>query len=203
MNSTMRIRTGLVILLAATLSAVVLSLVGCGKSEPVSSVTSSSSTSTPKIPATGPAISSNLKFDQLAFESPVKRIKKKNGLVFLEFAYADNDGKVYKCELPEAMSKGEYPPDEWIRIFNLYRRPEVIAQKKVTKKSSQAIGDFPFISPRPQEEQKPTQPTTTSQPAQIPSLPPPPMPPTTQPQPVNPRAVPSAAPRQFMPEPGT
>jgi hypothetical protein len=190
-------------LLAAFLFAGVSILTGCGKSEVRATATTSSPATTPKIPAAGPAITTKLTFDQLALESPVKKVKKK-GLVFLVFTYTDNDGKVYKCELPEAMSKGEYPPEEWIRIFNLYRLPQVLAQKKVTGKKSQAIGDFPFISPKPQEVQSPTtQPATSSQPVQVPTLPPPPMPTQPQPQPVNPRAVPTAAPRPFMPEPGT
>ncbi len=203
MSPTKRIHAALRSLVATVVLAGVVWLAGCGKSQVEISGSVSNSTPTPKIPATGPAISSNLTFDQLAFESPVKRVKTKNGLVFLEFAYADNDGKVYQCQLPEAMSKGEYPPEEWIRIFNLYRLPQVIAHKRVVKKGSQAIGDFPFISPRPQQVQQPSQPATTSQPTQVPPLPPPPMPTQTQPQPVNPRAVPSVAPRPFMPEPGT
>lgn len=187
------------------LTACLAVLAGCGKSQQESTAPPPSSPgTTAKLPAVGPAISAKLTFDQLALESPVKRVKTKNGLVFLHFEYADNDGNVYKCELPEAMSKGEYTPEEWIRIFNLYKRPQVIAQKKKpSRQGSRAISDFPFISPRPQTvETSPSKPATSQSP-QLPTLPPPPMPSPTQPQPVNPRAVPSAQPRQFMPEPGT
>ncbi|MCX8053057.1 MAG: hypothetical protein N3B12_04555 [Armatimonadetes bacterium] len=183
----------LTVMTAGTCAALIA---GCGKNEIVEvPIPPASSTSpTPKVPATGPAISSPVSFGQLALETPVKKVKRKNGLVFLRFAYADNDGKIYQCELPEPMSKGEYPPQEWLRLFNVYRLPKVIGQKKlVQKKGPRVIGDFPFISPRPQPEKTPTEqqrPTPTPQPIQLPAPPPT----QTPAQPTNPGNAPSMPP---------
>lgn len=148
---------------------------GCGNS---------SDTSAPPMPtnnapqahtaASGPAISDKLFFDQLTLESPAKPDKDKNGLVFLRFKYADNDGKVYECILPKAMSEGQYTLAEWSSTFAAYRLPKVIAVK--TKSSQEDLGDYPFISPKPQEQKQPE--GSAGQPSQ----PPMPMPmPTPQP----------------------
>jgi len=135
---------------------------GCGKGGAgASAYTPTPTSATPKMPAAGTAVSSPLTFDQVALESPVKRAANKNGLIFLQFSYADRDGKIYKCELPDAMSKGSFPYDEWIRTFNIYRLPKVIGQKKVTKKGPAVIGDLPLISPRPQAVATPNQPQSS------------------------------------------
>jgi len=165
-----------VILWTAAAAAGLGFVVGCSSGTETSSAPPPATTApAPKVPAAGPAISSPVSFDQLALETPVKRVKGKNGLVFLRFAYADNDGRIYNCELPEPMSKGEYTPQEWVRTFNIYRLPKVIGQKKVAKKGPRVIGDFPFISPRPQTVQAPAaQPrqTPAQEPIQMPALPP-------------------------------
>ncbi|MHB9035902.1 MAG: hypothetical protein ACYC64_04495 [Armatimonadota bacterium] len=161
----------------AFITAVVISsvcallLTGCGNnsSDTGTAYTPSTSAPTPKVPAAGPAISDKLKFDQLALESPVKTVTSKDGLVFLEFQYADRDGKVYKCKLPKAMSIGEFPPDQWVRTFNIYKLPEVIKQKNVVDKNGQPVNDFPFIAPKPRTV--PSQDSTSGTPAA------PPMPP--------------------------
>jgi hypothetical protein len=88
-----------------------------------------------------------MKFSQLTLETPVKITKDKNGLVFMEFQYADNSGKVYKCRLPKAMSEGEYTPDQWVATFSAYKQPEIVKQKKAVNSSGQAVKDFPFIAP--------------------------------------------------------
>lgn len=126
----------------------------------------------PKVAASGPAVTEPLKFDQLALESPVTRYTEKSGQVFLRFTYADREGRIYKCELPEAMSEGSYTIDEWIRTFNFYKLPKVIGQKKVVKKGPARIGDFPFISPKPVEQPKPATVTPTPQSSPPPITPP-------------------------------
>jgi len=179
---------------ALAVAACAVLIAGCGNNQTSSLPTPSATSSTPKVAATGPAISSTLTFDQLALESPAKKVRGKNSLVFVNFSYADNDGKIYKCELPEAMSKGSYSPEEWVRTFNVYRRPEVIGQKKRVKKGPGVVGDFPFISPRPrQAEATATQPTPTTEPLQMPTLPTMPSQPRTEP--MNPRGMPSVSPR--------
>lgn len=148
---------------------------GCGNSDvDTSAVTPSPGAQAPKLPASGPAISDKLSFDQLTLDSPAKHVTDKNGLVYITFAYTDNDGKVYKCKMPEAMAQGTYPPQEWLRTFTIYRLPEVIKQKHVAKKSGGGINDFPFIAPRPANAAPGQTPTAApqQQPSSIPSLPP-------------------------------
>jgi hypothetical protein len=125
--------------------------------------------------AAGPASTKALKFSQLTLQSTIKRVKDKDGLVFLQFNYMDRDGTVYKCALPEAMAAGEYTQEEWVRTFNLYKLPDVVKQtKKTGPGEGQRIGGFPFISPKPQrrnpppgaEAQKPAQ-----KPVNVPQLP--------------------------------
>lgn len=131
----------------------------------------------PHTSASGPAISDKVSFDQLTLESTPKTTQDKNGLTFLRFQYADNDGKVYECVLPKAMSEGQYTLDEWSSTFNAYRLPKVVAVKK--SKARENLGDFPFISPKPQ-----VQPTTATQPnapqpaGNVPALPAPTLPPS-------------------------
>jgi hypothetical protein len=129
-------------------------------------------------------------FGQLTFESPPKTTKDKNGLTFLRFKYADNDGKIYECVLPAAMSEGQYTLGEWLTTFSAYRLPKVLAQKKVAKQEN--LGDYPFISPKPQPQQTgQQQPGVTLPEANPPmppagSAPPPPgaaPPPSTEPRP--------------------
>jgi hypothetical protein len=98
------------------------------------------------MPAAGPAITTKLKFDQLAFDSPVTKADR-SGVKYYNFAFTDNDGKVYKCELPAGMAEGDYTPDEWVRTFCLYKLPEVVKQK-TEKKDKVGLTDFPFIAPR-------------------------------------------------------
>lgn len=154
-------------------SVMALALIaGCGTKQPDASMQAPPpSAPAANMPAAGPAISTKLKFEQLALESPVKAIEKK-GLPFLQFAFADRDGNVYKCELPKAMSEGEYPIDEWIRTFNIYKLPQVIAKRK-TKAGPKDVGGFPFISPKPKPV--PTEPSQAQQP-KMPTLPSMPMP---------------------------
>ena len=160
--------------LAACVVAFVGLMSGCssGQVDTSASPPPMSSSSTPKVAASGPAISASLTFDQLALETPARRVTNKNGLVFRHFSYADRDGNVYKCELPEAMSKGSYPYDEWIRTFSVYKLPQIVAKKKATKKGPQSVGGFPFIAPRPQKAEAPnqTQPQPQAAPAGMPSL---------------------------------
>ncbi len=162
-----RIRSALGIISVMALALIA----GCGNKQPDASMqVPPPSPPATNMPAAGPAISTKLKFEQLALESPVKAIEKK-GLPFLQFAFADRDGNVYKCELPKAMSEGEYPIDEWIRTFNVYKLPQVIAQRKV-KKGPKDVGGFPFISPKPQpvateappQAQQPKMPTLPTMP---------------------------------------
>lgn len=167
----------MLVIAAVCLGAVVF-LSGCGNDQADTSamMPSPSSTEAPKVAASGPAVSTPLEFSQLALESAVTKYKNKQGLSFLRFSYADRDGKIYKCELPEAMSTGSYTIDEWNRTFNCYRLPEVIGQKKVARKGKPGeIGDFPFISPKPRvEQQQPGAQQPQAEP--MPDMPRPPLP---------------------------
>jgi hypothetical protein len=124
-----------------------LQLTGCGNSSSEdAAIPAAPMSSAPKIPSTNATAPVKMQFSQLKFETPVKTVKDKDGLVFLEFQYADRDGKVYKCNLPKAMSEGEYLPEEWARTFKLYRLPDAVKQKKIEK--DQSFSDFPFIAPK-------------------------------------------------------
>lgn len=156
-------------------------LAGCGNNQ----IDSSASSAPPpggsevRVAASGPAISEKLTFEQLALDSPVSRVQSKDGPPFLHFSYTNRDGKVYKCELPEAMSKGSYSPEEWYRTFNVYRLPQVIKQKPMPKKDGQGeVADFPFISPKPMTEPAVGDgQTPSSEPASSPNMPSMPSPP--------------------------
>ena len=162
------------------LSAMLL-ISGCGNSSDTSAAPPMSTGAETKVhtAASGPAISDKLSFDQLTLESPPKVEKDRNGLIFLRFKYADNDGKVYECVLPKAMSQGQYTLAEWSSTFAAYRLPKVVAVKK--RQGDVDLADYPFISPRPapkenvQEQQQ--------QPA-YPVSPPPPTGPSSLPQPI-------------------
>ncbi|MEN6583783.1 MAG: hypothetical protein ABFD54_15160 [Armatimonadota bacterium] len=131
----------------------VLMVAGCGNqsADTSSSAMPTGTSSAPKVPAAGPAISDKLKFDQLILDSPVKTTGGNGSPQFLQFTYTDRDGSVYKCSLPKAMSEGEYTPDEWVRTFNLYRQAKPVSHKVVPKSSDgQSVQGFPFIAPKPQ-----------------------------------------------------
>jgi hypothetical protein len=149
------------------------------------------STQTTKVAASGPAVSTPLAFDQLALESPAIKHANKNGQRFIKFKYADRDGKIYECELPEAMSKGSYTVDEWGRTFNVYRLPQVVGHKKMKSRRPGQIGDFPFISPKPQQVAQP-KPVAPAQTEPLPVTPQMPMPsssaPSSSPAPMAPPA---------------
>lgn len=141
--------TGSLLAISFVLLAAVLT--GCGNDQ---ADTSATATPPPQaeanVPASGPALSDKLTFDQLAFDSPVKKVRTKQGVVYLHFSYTDRTGKVYKCELPEAQSKGSNLRDEWLAVFNAYRLPTVIKTKAPPANPlAKSVNDFPFISPRP------------------------------------------------------
>lgn len=148
-------------------------LTGCGKDETQSAIpVSTPDPQATKAAATGPALSEKLTFGQLALDSAVKRVRSPQGPVYLHFTYTDQNGNVYKCELPEAMSKGSYLPDEWIRIFGAYRLPQVVKTKAPPANPlSKSVSDFPFISPRPASE---TSDSSGSSPGSMEPAPPPP-----------------------------
>ena len=146
----------IVIIPVIVIAAGAMLLGGCGNSqvdtssEPMPSTTSAPQT---KTAAAGPAISVKLKFEQLALDSAVKRVPNKDGLVYLHFSYTDKDSNVYNCELPAAMSEGEYTADEWLATFGAYKLPQIV-KHKVVKKKEKGLNDFPFISPKPKAEQQ-------------------------------------------------
>lgn len=131
-------------------------IVGCGNSgSDVSSIPSP-----PTVPnqtangaaPTAPAIDVKLTLDKLSLDSPINRVKDSNGLVFLHFKYTDNDGKVYMCVMPEALSKDSKTPADWLNTFGIYKEPIVLAQKHVKKVKSnenENLTGFPFIAPKP------------------------------------------------------
>lgn len=151
MSQTVRnIRCAVLIIAIFAIAALIA---GCGNSGTYTAApqpTTSASSTTPHVAASGPAVDVKLSIDQLNLDSPIKRVTDKNGLVFLHFRYTDNDGKVYDCVLPNAQGQGQYTPVEWISTFNAYRLPKVVAQKKVSR-SAEAMHDFPFIAPKPQQ----------------------------------------------------
>ena len=149
-SSNPRLAVLLVCCLLLVAAAVIMS--GCGNSATdTAAPVSTGPTPQTHTAASGPAISDKLSFDQLTLESPAETEKDKNGLTFLRFKYADNDGKVYECVLPKAMSEGQYTLAEWSSTFSAYRLPKVVAVKKVSSKVN--IGDYPFISPKPRQQQ--------------------------------------------------
>lgn len=167
---------------------------GCGNKGADSGMPVATGSPTAHTSASGPAITDKVAFDQLTLESTPKAVKDINGLVFLHFKYADYDGKVYECVMPQAMSEGEYTLSEWSSTFKAYRQPKVLAQKKVERRHEE-LGDFPFISPKPQPEpsaeQDSTQPSQTS-PSALPELPPTPTPaPAQQPGNLPPGTLPT------------
>ncbi|MEN6357481.1 MAG: hypothetical protein ABFD83_10395 [Armatimonadota bacterium] len=145
------LKTASITTIIAAFGSIVL-LTGCGNqssdAQPPSFDQPPASNATKMLKPTS-TVQQKLKFGQLTLETPVKTTTDKNGLVFLEFQYADNSGKVYKCKLPKAMSEGEYTPDQWIATFSVYKQPDVIKQKKAKSSAGQAVNDFPFIAPKP------------------------------------------------------
>jgi len=145
-------RVGPIVLAIAALCAALVG--GCSNSQSTTSLGALPPRPAPKTAASGPAISDKLSIDQLALESKIERVTHKTGVVYLHFNYADRDGKVYKCELPQAMAQGQYSPQEWNRTFNIYRLPKVIKQKKMPEgPDKKRVVDYPFISPNPQAVQ--------------------------------------------------
>ena len=143
------IKRALLIVSWAMAAGMLVFVAGCGNKE-TAMTSAPPPQAAPNVPAAGPALSEKLTFDQLALDSPVKKVQSKQGPTYLHFSYTDSTGKVYKCELPEAQSKGSYLRDEWLRIFGIYRLPTVIKTKAPpTNPLAKGVGDFPFISPRP------------------------------------------------------
>lgn len=134
--------------LVALVGAVIITG-GCGKSnsaDPGMSQPVSAPVTPP--PSAAPSEPVKYQFSELTLETKPKRVTDSNGLVFYKFSYADQDGKVYKCNLPEAMAQGQFTADGWIRTFKLYREPEAVDQKPIRKDSNQdSLNDFPFIAP--------------------------------------------------------
>ena len=146
-------KRGLMLIALLAVAAAAMMVSGCGNSATDTGATAApTSAPAPHASASGQAIVDKVSFDQLTLESPAKTVKDKHGLVFLQFKYADSDGKVYECMLPMAQSKGQFTLSEWSSTFNAYRSPKVLAQKKVAHKEQ--LGDFPFISPKPQAQQQ-------------------------------------------------
>lgn len=178
----LRLSLGSICALASIVAAVTIG--GCGNSQ-----VESSGAGTPPPPpqaktaAAGPAVSQPLAFDQVALESDVKRVTSKQGPVYLHFSYCDQDGRVYKCVMPEAMSKESRLPDEWLRVFAIYRLPEVVKKKAAPKNPlEKSVTDFPFISPRPSSTaQTSTQPGGQPGPMETPPAPPAPTAPANAP----------------------
>lgn len=131
---------------AVALTAILMA--GCGNNQADTSAPAPAPAPEAKSAASGPAISTKLKFSQLALDSPVKRVTNKEGLVYFYFKYTDKDNNVYNCELPEAMSEGEYTADEWLATFAQYKLPQVVKHKAVKKSKTKGLNDFPFISPK-------------------------------------------------------
>lgn len=141
-------------------------LTGCSSGGgDISSSMPAGPTSVAKKPAAGPAINDKLKFDQLALDSPVKKVSK-NGVSYLVFKYTDMEGNIRTCEFPEGQSKSELLPGDWISTFDVYKKTEaVVVKKRQVKRTDQGVVDFPFVSPKPVRVQSTTQSNPTAQPA--------------------------------------
>ena len=188
MSTSHRSKRALLIISCVAVAALALALGGCGKSGDETGASAPPPAPTAHTAASGPAVTGPVSFSELTLESKPQIVKDKHGLVFLKFRYADNDGKVYECLLPEAMSKGQYTLGEWLSTFNAYRIPKVVAQKKKSK-NAEDLSDYPFISPKPVQKTNPQEPGSTP-PEQIPPLPAGP----TPPQPPAPYTPPAASP---------
>ena len=136
------------VIFAAVAAAVCILVAGCGGDESTSTEMQPSRKA-PNGPPTEPAITQQIGFDEIAFDSPVKQVKDAQGLVFLHFTYTEADGKVYKCELPRALSLDPMAPSEWLTTFKVYKLPEVVAQKKKGTVREDLAG-LPLISPKPE-----------------------------------------------------
>lgn len=168
---TLRNSTSAVLGLAALVAISILS--GCGTSSTdTASLSPSSPTPAQHASAAGVAVNAELTMDQIAFDSAVKHVKDKNGLEFLHFNYTDTDGKVYKCNLPAAMTEGKRTPSQWLALFDAYKVPEAVATKKTVTTRSEHLGDFPFISPKPVRPAPEAKTTEAPAPQNIPAPPP-------------------------------
>lgn len=179
----------ILIMSCLALAVLALALTGCGKSSDETGASASRPAPVAHTAASGPAVTGPVSFNELTLESKPQIVKDKHGLIFLKFRYADNDGKVYECLLPEAMSKGQYTLGEWLSTFNAYRIPKVVAQKKKPK-TTENLSDYPFISPKPVQTTNPQQPGAGTSPNEVPPLPPGPAPT----QPPSPYTPPSGSP---------
>ena len=145
---------------------------GCGPSTDTSDLAPIADASRRNPPASGVAITEELTIDQIAFESPIRRTTDRNGLKFLQFSYGDKDGKVYKCHLPEGMATGKRKPDQWLAVFQVYRQEgQATVRSTVTARPQQNLGDFPFISPKPHQEQPASTSAPTAAPTPQPAMP--------------------------------
>jgi len=132
-------------------------LTGCSRAKPranrdvMSVPTDTVATAPPAVaaPAAVPATpSDSYTSDQLVLASPVQRVVTKQGLVFLHFRYADREGIVRECELPQAMAQNSYSLTGWLSLFRTYSKPQVVVRKPVRQIPSY-IYDLPIISPTP------------------------------------------------------
>ena len=174
--------------LAVCYAAAMLS--GCGSSEPDVTPAAPPPAVATHTAAAGPAVDAELPFEGIALDSPVARIKDRNGLEFLQFRYTDGEDKVYECVLPVALAKSKHKPSEWTSLFDVYKKPKVLAQKKHDGTAGEQLDDLPLISPKPMEapqaEQEkprptinvPTMPVSPGVPSTSPGVPSPPQGPT-------------------------
>ena len=173
-------KRGLPLVGSAVMMLAAVFLGGCGKSSDTSASSVPPRPRTEHRAAAGKAID-KVSIDQLVLDSPIIRKKDRNGLEFMHFKYTDNDGKVYKCVLPAAMAEGDRTLSEWVSTFNIYRKPEVLAQKEVSTRKGEKLSDFPFISPKPEvREQKKEAPKKPRPSVALPALPAAPTPSATR-----------------------
>ena len=173
-------KRGLPLVGSALMMLAAVFLGGCGKNSDTSVSSVPPRPRTEHKAAAGKAID-KVSIDQLVLDSPIIRKNDRNGLEFMHFKYTDNDGKVYKCVLPAAMAEGDRTLSEWVSAFNVYRKPQVLAQKEVSTRKGEKLSDFPFISPRPEvREQKKEAPKRPRPSVALPALPAAPTPSTTR-----------------------
>lgn len=91
-------------------------------------------------------------FSQAPVKSAITYITdKQNGvqIKFLRFKYADTNGNIRTCEIPEVETKENRTIWNWINTFDVYSLPVVEKDKKKAKPTR--LDDFPFISPKPSD----------------------------------------------------
>ncbi len=72
------------------------------------------------------------------------------GVTQVDFKYTDVDGQLYNVLMPKPYVNDQYELVEWSQVFRLYKMPKQ-DKKRVVAKKVEYLYDFPFISPKQQD----------------------------------------------------